>query len=315
MDTHEPGIAALLTEMRGAYTPRVVEVQGDSARHDAPARYLLTPGEHGTVRAKNVSDDLEALALHPRRIRRKARAETLAAFVAMVKHHREAHSALFLSSGDAPELLAVIDYHAPNGGTPAFCEHTVSYPFPLAPEWRAWSEGNKTAMSQEAFAQHLTDNAIDIIDPLPGLEAAKEEDVPEDVLRLWQYRQAIGGRLATRAQMMQFAEGIEIRAHARVKGKVSLQSGRVGMAWEEDHLDSSGAPLEIPNLFLLSLPVFENGPRYAIAAHLRYRVREGKVTWSYDMHRADLARRDALEGAGAFAQEATELPLFYGSHR
>ena len=55
------------------------------------------------------------------------------------------------------------------------------------------------------------------------------------------------------------------------------------------------------------------GAGYTIPVRLRYRVAEGKVTWTVSMHRADQAFADAVQESADVAKTKTDLPLFFGA--
>lgn len=305
--------AALIAGVKEAFSPRQITITPPDDRPGQPVTYLLSPDGTGGMRMHNASRDLEALSDHPERATGEHKAQTLDAFIALVAYHDSEYPVVFFDSAEPPSLLAIFNYHGPHGGAPGHCDHRASFHFPISVEWKRWTKANRTQMTQTEFAQFLSDNVLDVVDPPAVLRKATEDEVPEELRRIWQYQQSIGGRMATRADMMRLADGLEIRAEARVKNRVNLQSGRAGILFEEDHLDSDGKPLEIPSMFLLSLPVFENGPRYAVPAHLRYRIANGAVKWSFDLHRHDLARKDALEAAAADVQAQTGLPVFAGT--
>lgn len=63
----------------------------------------------------------------------------------------------------------------------------------------------------------------------------------------------------------------------------------------------------------IAIPVFQNGDMYRVLVRLRYRLKEGAVSWFYQLHRTDQIFDDAFKTAALTAQSMTALPLFYGT--
>ena len=59
--------------------------------------------------------------------------------------------------------------------------------------------------------------------------------------------------------------------------------------------------------------MFRLGERFRMPVRMRYRLREGKVSWSFSIHRLDVVFDTAVREACAKAQAVTDLPLFYGT--
>ena len=83
-------------------------------------------------------------------------------------------------------------------------------------------------------------------------------------------------------------------------------------SFSAEHRDGAGAPVKVPNLFLIEIPIFAGSVRYRLAVRLRYRIAGGAVTWWIELARADEAFDDAFRHDAARAAEETGLPLLYG---
>jgi hypothetical protein len=98
-----------------------------------------------------------------------------------------------------------------------------------------------------------------------------------------------------------------------VKQAQNLSSGEAQISYVTQHTDDDGKPLKVPSLFLIHIPVFRAGAPYEIAVRLRYRLKEGRITWFYELYRADKVFDHAFNEACANAAASTGLPVIVGS--
>ncbi len=207
-------------------------------------------------------------------------------------------------TGRAAVLVSVLDYHEGGPeGSPRFGKHRGHYPFPVSDEWKAWtgSNGAAKAMSQEAFAEFIENRIVDIADPsTAGVGVSAMAD-------------GIGGTFAMPAKLLELSRGLQVNVGAAVKNAVNLGTGEAQINYVTTHADATGAALKVPTAFLIAIPVFVGGAPYQLAARLRYRVREGGITWFYELFRADAAFDHAVKEACTKAATDTGLPLFFGT--
>lgn len=238
-----------------------------------------------------------------------ARVQTLAAFIDLVNRHKGDHSAVF---GDlnwrAPSLLAVIDYHDRVGAiddasaldpVARHLRHRIAYPFPLHEIWRTWLAADGKAMTQEDFAEYIEEHLPELTSPSPA-EAADAE-------------RTYGTTIATPSDMLTLSRGLEVVVGAKVKNNQRLQSGEGQILFETEHRDANGAPLKVPGLFMINVPVFEGGDPVSFVVRLRYRVKGGDVVWSFKLLRPDVYIDGAVTGAFQRVRDETALPLYLGS--
>ncbi|MFP3599791.1 DUF2303 family protein, partial [Chryseobacterium sp. SIMBA_029] len=60
------------------------------------------------------------------------------------------------------------------------------------------------------------------------------------------------------------------------------------------------------------IPVFRNRDAYRVDARLRYRVRDAKLTFNYELVRFDKVLEAAANGVIATIREKTGNPFFFG---
>ena len=242
---------------------------------------------------------IEALRLTPRRHKGIARVTRLDAFIALTNRFKDGGTALFCDDSGEPVLLSVLDYsQAAGDGGPRYGEHRVQYAFPLSDEWRAWTMRSLAGMGQQAFAEFLEDRLADVVDP----EGADVDGLKD-----------LGLKTATGSELLALSRGLTVRVDSKVAAHTNLQTGEGMLSYEESHAGADGAPLRVPGAFVIAIPVFAHGARYKLHVRLRYRVKQGAVTWSLQVHRADVAMTHALDEACTRAAQETGAPLYYGT--
>ncbi len=240
-----------------------------------------------------------------------------------------------------PSLTAVLDYHdaltliAPNGNVlredvgeslPRFCTHRAHYAFPLSEEFMSWMAGNGEAMTQGDFAAFLEERSLDV-EPPPVGDAhfdGMDDTVPTDagvaerkhiqfMMLLRKMTQRLNGHWAGPERMMDLSRGLRINERNTVEGAKDVSSGQVSLVFKNEHTDESGEPVRVPNLFLISIPIFRNGPHYLLPVRLRYRIQGGRVLWFYDAFRTDRVFDHALGEALERVEAETGLAVLVGT--
>lgn len=297
-----------------------IEVPGPDLAGTVPVLLLNGPSGSAVHSLKKFADEYRVT---PERRVGTAEMLDLASFIAHVNRFKDADSALF---GDndraAPSLLSVLDYHErvniptellatdvaeqPLSPSPRFGKHRTFYKFPLSDEWRAWHGHDGKTMVQADFAAFLEDRIGDVIPPPVDDGQPDATDAMEQLGRL------LGGNFASPSRLLELSRGMQVHQNEKVRNAVNISTGEVQITYEAAHQDAQGAPLKVPNLFLIGIPVFRSGEPYRVAVRLRYRVKDGSVIWHYQLYRADKVFDHAFEEAAALAASATGLPLFTG---
>jgi hypothetical protein len=243
----------------------------------------------------------------PRFRRGSARVTTIDSLIGHVQRFKDAGSALFaVDNRNSPSITAVLDYH-PEGAesAPRFGTHRTEFAFPLSDEWKAWAEQNGKPMAMADFAAFLEDRIIDVIELVPN-----EDEVSEG---LGKFINICGGHIASPTRLVELSRGLKVYEAANVREAVNLSSGEAKIAFEVEHKDEFGGKLDVPNLFLIAIPVFRAGMLYRLAARLRYRKTPAGLVFFYELWRADRAFDDAFNEACERVRVETELPLFFGA--
>lgn len=264
----------------------------------------------------------DKLRTQPKRREGTHTAHTLDAFTALTNRFKSANSVIFANQ-DASTLTAILDFH-PQGEDNAdarFAKHRVSYGLPFSKEWKAWQEFDGKPLDQVQFAAFIEDRIADVTMPGPKLlgaivnpaDAGGDFGVRTPQEDLAYLAMTLGGRFATPAELVTLSRGLTIRESLNFKTQENLSTGETTIQFESTHQDGSGAPLQVPNLFLIAIPVYYAGDVYAIAVRLRYRRSGQGLKWFYQMYRVDQGLEHAFTEAATKAAEATALPLYRGA--
>jgi hypothetical protein len=287
------------------------------ASSDAQVIYLKTEGfgpglpeqvpmlfDRKAQRIVPVLEEIEAARQQPKDIRGTAKAETLEAFIALTRRHLNSQSAIFASTQwPKPSLTAVIDYHEgtlperdpgemiAEDHVPRWGDHRIRYEFPVTEEFTAWINGNKKPMEQADFAAFLEEHAAELAAPFDG-------EVSE-------YELLFKESFATPADLIALSRSLEVHVGAKVKRAERLQTGERTVEFVEEHLNNKGEKVDIPGIFMVSVPAFIDGDPVRIPARLRYRISGGGIVWFYQLYRWEFWLRIAVK---ADLREAGKRP-------
>lgn len=186
-------------------------------------------------------------------------------------------------------LVGVINAHeesTPDDGRENLAghgDHRVRLELIATDSWSAWVSRDKKFMEQATFAEHIEDNAVDIVSP----DAATMQEIVE----------SITGSTSTD---FKFAE--------------RTSDGQVQFRYEETQGARAGqsGDLEIPSTFTLSLRPFEGADPVEVTARFRYRIRGGSLSLSYALLNPDLILRQAFLDHVTHVEAAIVHPVFQG---
>ncbi len=239
----------------------------------------------------NVQDcDTEKLLPTPRRKRAIIELTDDDSFIAYITRHGIWTNCTIWADVDyaknQAKFQAIINDHGEAKDKPEWRDHIARYTPRFSPEFALWMNKNKQTMSQVEFAEFLETNQIDIASP---------EGFP------------------TSADMLQMSLNFEAKQDLRFKSKLRLQNGGVEMVFVNDEDKGTTEKMKVFDRFALGIPVYFGGTPYQINARLRYRVRDGEVTFWYELIRPDLVMKDATETIIKKIRESCEQPFFFGN--
>lgn len=232
--------------------------------------------------------NLEHLLPTPTRMRASVVVADSDSFIAYVKKHGSKAECCIYAAIDSEasrlDLVAVINDHGDDA--PGWRDHTCSLTPKQSVEWRRWLGKNKQPMSQADFATWLEDNLADVA-TVPGMP--------------------------TGAQMLELAIGFERTAEKRLKSRLNLQSGGFRLEYVDDEDKDTRTSLSVFERFILGLPVFDgSSSAYPIEARLKYRERDGKVSFWYELIRPDRVFKTAVAEEVSRINSATGFMMLNG---
>lgn len=291
--------AALIEEVKSLNAFEVIEVQDPEFDGGVKVPVAVLPKGKSLV---SLVAFLEPFRPNPVRRKGQASIRDRASFIGHVEAFKDEHSAIFAVPDRAnPRLLAVYDYNEKGGietATPRFGQHRALYRAELSEQWKTWAAQDGTPMGQAEFAEFLEDHIEDV--------CIVDGDQIKQLTELLEAR--VGGPSA----LLKLSRGLQVTATNTVHNAVTLATGEVKVQFTEQHADGSGAPITTPNLFFLNIPVFEGGDAYQVALRLRYRISQGRLSWSYALYRADKIFDDAFKGVIAKVQESCDVAVYLG---
>ena len=250
---------------------------------------LAVPQGNGKVEMQGIKRLVEEWRQYPERIRSTTTALTLDSFMHLVDRHKTPDSVLFSDVvSPAPSLTAFIDYHTVDKSDPRHLEHRIVYHWPASREWKLWSGKNGNEFGQAEWAEFLEER-------IPDVSAPTDEERA-------QWEGMFQTRIALPTEILVLARGLTMTAENKVREIRNLQTGEASLAFEETHRDASGAPLIVPGLFVIQIPLFDGAPASRVLVRLRYRRKEAAVRWRAPAGRASWTAPWPGYGSGSSAR-------------
>ncbi len=247
-------------------------------------RYALPPG--WTIDQR---DDDGRLLEFPRRKIAKVALRDTKSFVDYAKTHGAPDRSTVWCSADFKagrvSFLAVLNDHGAEPERPNWRDHIAQFSPAFSEEWNRWHGMDRKPFSQADFATFIEDNLRDI---------ATAEGFP------------------TGAAMLQMALQFEATQEMRIKSHIRLQNGGIQLSYVGDDDAQTIQQMQMFDRFAIGIPVFWGGQAYRLEARLRYRAKDAKVSFWFELIRPDLTLEDASRTVIEAIQAGTALPMFHG---
>ncbi|WP_109466374.1 DUF2303 family protein [Albibacillus kandeliae] len=275
---------------------------------------------------ENITSDLRSAAEYLKPARRKGTAalEELGSLIHWANRFKGETSALFAKPDmAAPKLTCIADYHAEGPINPdsvtgdetaRHCHHRAVYSFPLSDEWKAWIGISGKPLDKDEMGEFIEANAKDIMDPTPAiLNRAESEQNQSWENRLISTANQIEGKFGQLSQLLQMSKQFQVFETSDLSVTTNRDTGEAQIMFSSEHKDAAGKPLSIPNLLIITIPVFRGDAPYRMAVRFRYRKSGSTVKFIMTLYNPEKSFEAAFKQAVDRAQEATELPLFFGT--
>ncbi len=227
-------------------------------------------------------EDLEKFLPKPLRVRQNVALEDTVSFISYLREFANTVvTRVFFATG-SEQFTAIIDYHQ-TAQDADWCDHVATYTPQRSPEFKTWMGKNRTAMTQVDFARFLEDNMPDVVQPASS-------------------------------DLLNIALSFEAKKSAEFSSGVRLANGQIQLQYTEQIRGSaSNGTIEVPEKFVLGIPIHVNGPAYRIEAKLRWRLQEGKVTFWYELVRPEKSVEHAVNEIRALITRETAIQILTGS--
>jgi uncharacterized protein YfdQ (DUF2303 family) len=243
---------------------------------DGGVPFVLVPNEY-TVK------DLEALLPNPIGTKASVTVTDAVSFVAYVQAFADEGTRIFAhdKQGTEPKVIAVIDY--PQKEQPRHGRHRVTLAPRISEQWGRWNTVNGKRMAQADFARFLEENSVDV-------------------------------RAPDAATLIEVAQSIDATKAGAFRSGIRLADGSFQLTYSEQVSATAGdGKLRIPEKITLGIPVFERGELYAVDAWFRYRIDEGKLLLSVDLHRPRFVFDDAFLGLVSTIKSDLTRDVLFGT--
>lgn len=260
-------------------------------------------------------------ALKPLQRTGKAVLTDLDSLIAWTNRFKGDDTALFGQIQPEPKLISVIDYHgagapviSPETGDPAanYGRHRAVYNFPVSEAWKRWLAIDGKALDKDVFGEFIEAQASDFLDPTPALLGKPGDQIEDWEQRMIDIAAKIQGRFGQYAAINLLSRELKIHEVGHIEVKTNRDTGEAQVQFLTEHRSPDGTPLTLPNLFMIAIPVFEEGALYRLAVRFRYRKAGQDVKFIASIYNPDAALRDAAREAMDHAQAQTDVPLMMG---
>lgn len=220
-------------------------------------RYAIVPDDYHL-------EDLEEFQDRPRRATGTFTAHSIESFLSYFNRFGDPNSVIFCDM-ESNKLVARLNHHEV-GDKPRHGDHQAKYTAPYSLEWQRWKKADGNRMTQIDFAFFMEENASDVVDP-------------------------------DAATMIEVSQSLKATKKGQFVSDQRLSNGSIQFTYDESIDATTGRKkLQVPETFVIGVPIFYGGPRYKLDARLRFRIGDdGKLAMWFDLHRAMHAERQAFE--------------------
>lgn len=220
----------------------------------------------------------------PPRIEQKLVVDDRASLVAYVNRFLDERSVI-LADFDSGSVTARLDWHTSNmlADEEALraqpCRHTATLALRPSEEFKRWSKVQGELMAQAEFAAFLEENAVDIVDPEPGV-------------------------------MIEISRDLEATQGASFKSSTRLENGDRGFIFETE--TRVRGEVKVPREFVLRIPLYHGEDAVDLRCAFRWRFSGGGLAMGFEWRRVEYQRRAHFTLLATAVAEATGCPVFFG---
>lgn len=289
MDYEQKNLAETLAEV----LPKAAMIGGVTVPNGVSGLSIVHYAVPKGTEVKEIKVDLETLLANPRATKAHAKLAGPADFLAYVARHKLDNTVVWCDFNPQTfklKFTAVIDEHAK--GIAGWRRHTAELDPLMSAEWKVWKDAERKPVGQTPFAEFLQEHAEDIA----STDATVAAGFP------------------TALQMLTMATNFVHNEERSLKSSVRLQSGGVRLSYVADADKGTTEEMAMFERFQIGIPVFHGAGAWAIDARLKYRNNSGKLSFHYELVRADRVHQAAAEALIEVVRSGLEdVPMIFGA--
>lgn len=234
------------------------------------------------VKAFSIARDRAELEAVPVRKKGEVRLHTGESFVSYVKRHGGEGTELWANL-EGVRVTAVLN--GDTADTPGHRDFRAFLELRKTDAWAAWESLNGQLIDQERFAEHIEGRSIDVIEP-------------------------------TGAELLDLVQTIKQTTAGEFESAKRLSDGQTVLVYREQTTTTAGTKGEyaVPERFVIALAPFEGTAPFKVTAHLRTRVKDGRLHLGFVLERPEDVLKAAFEEILKNIEDnLPEHPLFSGA--
>lgn len=228
------------------------------------------------INANGEVTDLDEYRPSPRVFAHSATMRSADSFVAYFNRNKECRSVIFADKEvkeNCPEIRAIFDFMEPTtepteGNANSYANpklgwkrNSATLKLRLDSDWQSLRDIAKNSLSQESFAEWLED-----------------------------HRDNITG--TNHAELIEIVERMKITSGVRFESKINRSTGETTFSYADEQIGAG--TVTIPHSFKFIAPVYEHGAIEEIEVRIRYRLRDGALSFTLAPYRMDVAEDSAF---------------------
>ncbi|MGW7196613.1 DUF2303 family protein [Streptomyces chryseus] len=202
-------------------------------------------------------------------------------FMAYFDKHSDASTEVYADL-ESRTITAVLDAHTKDGAR--WGGHRLQLRLRPTTAWSTWMAQDGQMLKQEAFAEFIEDNLVDLVEP-------------------------------DAATMLELAESFEATTSASFQSGTKLASGQRQLTYVEDVQAKAGSrgDIVIPAVLKLALRPFEGSDAFAVTARFRYRLANQVLTLGFKIERPDDVLANAFDDVRTAIDSDVEMAVLNGA--
>lgn len=193
------------------------------------------------------------------------------------------------------KVIAVLNDHEDCSTPPALAgwrDFTATYEPVLSEDFKTWLAKEKTPFTQIEFAEFIEDN-LHVI--------TNEQPISEEPLKL-----------PSGADMYHLALKLEIKENAHYKAIARPQSGGIELTYTNGPDEQTEQTMQAFDVFAIRVPIYQHGEPVFIKARLRYRLKNGNVTFGFKLIQLPAIIQADIQAQLDAIDAVVGLPVYHG---